>query len=32
VVLIAVLLIFGFFPGWVLDLIGPTTRVLLQRF
>lgn len=28
-VLVAVLVVFGFFPGWALDVIGPTTHALL---
>jgi len=30
--LVATLLLFGFFPGWVLDLIDPATRLLLARY
>ena len=32
VILIAVLLIFGFFPSWVLDLVSVSTRSLLRVF
>ena len=32
VILIAVLLVFGFFPSWVLDLIGSSTRLVVGRF
>jgi NADH-quinone oxidoreductase subunit M len=32
VVLILVLLVFGFFPSWIIDLIGSSTRYVVGRF